>query len=158
MALDVEVPDPPSLRGPQTRGEYDAVDVQEEDLEDDYRREELETFFAEGAWQDAFEEWVEVTELGEAEFAHVDRTVIDRFDFYWDPSTDEVGYRAPELSADQRAELSAEDADLIESELDTLGRVVTETLENDYLLRDDEEWGFFAEEYTDEDYGSRDEG
>lgn len=158
MALDVEVPDPPSLSGPQTRGEYEAIGAPDEEVEDDYRREELETFLAEGAWGDAFEEWAAHTELGEVEFAHVDWSVIDGFDFYWDPNTDEVGYRAPTLPDDVRDGVSTEDADLIDAELDSLGRVVTETLENDYLLRDDETWGFFDEEYTGEDYGSRDEG
>jgi hypothetical protein len=52
MTLDVEVPDPPSLRRPQSRGEYEAIDMTDREPTDDHRREELEGFLREGAWQD----------------------------------------------------------------------------------------------------------
>ncbi|MFB6080845.1 MAG: hypothetical protein ABEJ81_07600 [Haloferacaceae archaeon] len=148
MGLDVEVPDPPSLRGPQTRGAYEAIAGPDEDeeVDDDYRREELATVLDEGAWADAFEEWAAYTDLTDAEFeAAVRRDVIDGFDFYWDPGTDEVGYRAPDLPEEVRAAVG-EDAETIETELDALGRVVSEVLENDYLRRDDETFGLFADE------------
>jgi hypothetical protein len=159
MGLDAEPPEPPSLRGPGARGEYEAIGAPDEEVDDDYRREELEGFLRDGAWADAFEAWTEYTDLTEAEFGTVTRhDLIDRFDFYWDPGTDEVGYRPPELSEEIRAEVGADDADLIEAELDDLGRVVSEVLENDYLRRDDETFGLFADEETGADYESRDEG
>ena len=150
MTLDVEVPDAPSLRGPQSRGEYDAIDATDEELTDDYRREELRGVLEEGAWRDAFEEWAEHTLLTDAEFETVlDRGLFDRLDLYWEPSSGEVGYRAPTLSDDTRE--AFDDPDGVEAELDSLGRVLSEVLENDYLRRDEGEFGFFADDYTGEE-------
>jgi hypothetical protein len=116
---------------------------------DDHRREELEGLLREGAWQGAFEEWAEHTLLTDAEFEAVrDLGLVERFDLYWDPATDEVGYRAPTLDDAERE--AFDDPDGIEAELDSLGRVVSEPLENDYLLRDEDEFGFFADGYTGE--------
>jgi len=42
MPLDVEVPDPPALHGPQDPGDYDAVDELDEETGGNYRREELQ--------------------------------------------------------------------------------------------------------------------
>jgi hypothetical protein len=150
MPLDVEVPDPPPLRGPRPQGAYDAVDVPEDDTGDDYRRETLADFLENGAWPDGFDEWAEDTAMTEAEYDLVaDLGLFQAFDFYWDPSTDQAGYRAPSLPADlPDRDLSDIDTNGIDNELDTLGRVVSEVLENDYLLRDDESFGFFSEEYT----------
>ena len=150
MALDVEVPDPPPLRGPQSRGEYAAIDMTDREPTDDYRREELEGVLRDGAWQDAFEEWTEHTHLTREEFGTaVELGLIERFDLYWDPSADEVGYLAPTLTDEERE--AFEDPEGVDAELDSLGRVVSETLENDYLLRDEEGFGFFDEEYTGEE-------
>lgn len=150
MTLDVDVPDPPSLRGPQSRGEYDAIDMTDQEPTDDYRREELRGVLREGAWRDAFEEWAGHTLLTDAEFGTVrELGLLDRLDLYWEPSSDEVGYRAPTLSDDERE--AFDDPDGIEAELDSLGRVLSEVLENDYLLRDEDEFGFFADDYTGEE-------
>ncbi|WP_254273337.1 hypothetical protein [Haloarcula marina] len=147
MALDVPVPDPPSLRGPQPRGEYESIDVPATEPDDDYRREEIAEVLASGAWADGFEEWTTGTGLTDADFAVVlDHGLVEEFDFYWEPATDDVGYRAPTLPDAARADLTTSDVDEIESELDSLGRVVSETLENDYLQRDDETFGFFDDE------------
>lgn len=147
MALDVTVPDPPSLSGPQPRDDYDAVDAPDEEAEDDYRREEIATILADGAWTDGFEEWTTQTNLTEAEFEVVrEYGLFGDLDFYWEPSSGEVGYQAPTLSAAVRGEFGRREAEDVESELDTLGRVVSETLENDYLVRDEETFGFFAGE------------
>jgi len=152
MSLDVAVPDPPSLHGPRTRGEYEAIDAPADESEsggDDYRREDLAGILAEGAWPDAFEEWAAGTTLSEEEFETVQSLeLVDEFDFYWDPSADEAGYRPPELSGE--ASEAFDDPDGVEAELDTLGRILTEVLENDYLLRDEETFGFFADDYTGE--------
>lgn len=153
MALDVPVPDPPSLHGPQPRGEYSAIDTPVEEPEDDYRRDEVAEILEAGAWNDAFEEWTAQTGLVRSDFdLVVEHDLIDEFDFYWDPATDEVGYRAPTLPADLSADLTVGDVDEIESELDLLGRVVSEVLENDYLLRDEETFGFFDDEATEDEF------
>lgn len=158
MALDVPVPDPPSLHGPQPRGEYEAIDNPVEYPEDDSRRADLEMILSDGAWNDAFEEWAAQTGLTAADFETVvTYGLIDEFDFYWDPSTDEVGYRSPSLPQAARDALDTGTVDEIETELATLGRVVSEMLENDYLLRDDETFGFFADDESENTYESRDE-
>ena len=160
MAIDDEIPDPPSLSGPQSRSEYEAIDEDEEDVEDDYRRSEIENFLQDGAWEDAFGEWADTTSMTEADLELVlEYDLIDEYDFYWEPQTDDVGYIAPTLPAAAEETLGGADSSELEAELDTLGRVVTEVLENDYLLRDDadEQFGFFAEEYTGEAPSDEDE-
>jgi len=136
MALDVSPPDPPSLTGPQSREGYEAIDI-DEDAGDDYRRDELEAMLADGAWADGFEEWTTRTELTESEFELLVRHgLFDQLDFYWHPVDRAVGYRVPDLSDDAREGL-ATDAAEVESELESLGRVVSETLENDYPVQDE---------------------
>ena len=157
MTLEVEVPDPPSLNGPQSTDDYDAVVEPENDPGDDYRREELETILADGAWADAFEEWADDTGISAEGFETTVRLgLVDRLDFYWDPSTDEVGYRAPAVPDDAWGAFENDDVDLVEDELDSLGRTVSEMLETEYLPRDDETWGFFADEEREDEYEFRD--
>ena len=145
MTLDVQPPDPPSLTGKQARTTDEATDASEAAGED-YRREEIAAALAEGAWVEGFEEWTAGTDIAESEFDLLVRHgVFDQFDVYWDPNGDEVDYRAPTLADDAREALGP-GADDVESELDTLGRVVAETLENEYLVRDGAEFGFFADE------------
>ncbi|MFC6975391.1 hypothetical protein ACFQL1_13210 [Halomicroarcula sp. GCM10025709] len=158
MALDVTVPDPPSLSGPQPRDDYDGIDAPEEEPEDDYRREEIAEVLADGAWADGFEEWTTQTGLTETEFDVIrEHGLLAGLDFYWDPASGEVGYRAPTLSAAARGAIDRADADEIDSELDTLGRVVSETLENDYLVRNEETFGFFADEADEASFDYDDE-
>lgn len=153
MALDVPVPNPPSLHGPQPRGEYSAIDTQVDEPEDDYRREEVAEILEAGAWHDAFEEWTTQTDLVRSDFDLVmEHDLFDEFDFYWDPATDEVGYQAPTLPAEVDADRATGDVDDIETELDLLGRLVSEMLENDYLLRDEETFGFFDDEATEAEF------
>ena len=147
MSLDVDVPEPPSLQGPQARGEYEAIDMTDAEVQDDYRRDDLASFLAAGAWADAFDEWAEQTFMTEEEFSLVlDRGLVDDFDFYWDPSNDEVGYRSPTVDGEEFPDDEEVDVNGIENELDSLGRVVSEMLENDYVLRDEEAFGFFSED------------
>lgn len=156
MTLDVPVPDPPSLDGPQPRGDYEAIDNPVEHPGDDYRREELEEILASGAWDDAFQEWASGTSLTAADFEVVQEyDLVQDFDLYWDPQTDQVGFRSPTLPDDARSDLDSGTVSEVESELDTLGRVVSEMLENDYLRRDDETFGFFADDEADTSYESR---
>ncbi|MFC7027338.1 hypothetical protein ACFQH8_07135 [Halomicroarcula sp. GCM10025710] len=116
MSLDVPVPDPPSLHGPQPRSEYSAIDAPAEEPEDDYRREEVAEILEAGAWHDAFEEWTTQTGLLVADFELVtEHELVDEFDFYWDPTTDEVGYQAPTLPEAVRRDLEVGDVDEIGS-------------------------------------------
>ncbi|WP_276254258.1 hypothetical protein [Halomontanus rarus] len=151
MTLDVEIPEPPTIRAPQDPGDYDAVDEPEDWTGDTTPREALAEFLREGAWADAFDEWREQTYVGEEEFQLVlDLGLIDEFDFYWNPSAADVGYRAPTLPESGTLSASDEtleeiDAEGIEEELDDLGRTVSEVLENRYIDRSGEEFGFFAD-------------
>ena len=141
MALDVQPPDPPSQTDEQARTTDEATDASEA-ADEDYRRDEIEAVLADGAWVEGFEEWTAGTDLVESEFDLLVRHgVFDQFDFYWDPSGDQVDYHAPTPSDDVREALGPA-ADDVESELDALGRVIAETLENEYLVRDGEEFGF----------------
>lgn len=156
MVLDVPTPDPPSLRGPQSRGDYEAIDDEIVDTGDSYCRQEVAGLLEAGAWQDAFEEWATGAGLSTEAFAVIERLdLIEAFDLYWDPASDEVGYRAPELPDDAADEYDFGDPDGIDVALDDLGRIVSEVLENDYVLRDEDDFGFFDDE--DEAYGDRDE-
>ena len=153
MALDVDVPEPPSLRGPQATESYESVDQIDDAVHDDYRREELATFLAEGSWEVAFEEWAAHTLVTEAQFSvMVELGLLDELDFYWEPATDDVGFRAPSMPAERPASVAsrvdADDVADIEEGLAELGRTVSEQLEAD-LARDSSELGFFAEEEAD---------
>ena len=146
MPLDVETPDPPRLQGPQDPGDYDAVDELEEETGDTYRREELADLLEQGAWEDAFYEWGDQTYLTETQFQTVrEAGLFEEFDFYWNPTDDDVGYRAPTLPDDLTGSdgpLDRSDVEDIEEELDALGRTVSEALENDYIHRDGDEFGY----------------
>lgn len=150
MGLDVEVPAPPPLTGPQGRGAYEAIDMTDRSVEDDYRREEVAAVLEDGAWRDAFEEWGQTTMLTAAEVeTAAELGLFAGLDFYWDPSTDDVGYQVPPVPEAHRD--AFDDPKGAEGELDDLGRIVSEVLENDYLRRDENDFGFFEEEYTGEE-------
>jgi hypothetical protein len=146
MTLDVEIPDPPALHGSQNVGDFDAVDEPDERTGDTVRREALADFLEAGAWEDAFDEWAKETYMTEAEFRIVvELGLIDEFDFYWNQSAEDVGYRAPTVPADSvaaRDDLDEHDVEDIEEELDSLGLIVSEVLETDYIHRDGEEFGY----------------
>lgn len=152
MTLDVEIPEPPTLHGGQDPGDYDAVDEPEpEDWTGDTApREALAEFLREGAWEDAFAEWSDQTYMTEGEFRLVlELGLIDEFDFYWNESAEDVGYRASSvpgtLPESYDESLDSGDVQGIEEELDGLGRTVSEVLENDYIHRDGDEFGFFGD-------------
>lgn len=155
MALDVPVPDPPSLSGTQPLGEYEAIGSPADDPSADVRREAIADALAGGAWAAAFDEWTAETDISTAEFELLVRLgLFDAFDFFWDPATDDVGYRAPDLPDEARREFPGREADDVEDELDTLGRIVSEVLENAYLHSEGETFGFADEanyEFRDED-------
>lgn len=83
MALDVEIPYPPPLHGPQDSGNYDAVEELQDRTGTNYRHEDLADFLHNGAWEEAFEEWADHTSLTESQFQVVfDLDLIDKLDFY----------------------------------------------------------------------------
>ncbi|MFC7096677.1 hypothetical protein [Halobaculum marinum] len=159
MALDVDVPDPPSLHGPQPRGDYESLGTQDPDIEDDYRREAVRTALRAGAWRDAFDEWAEHTFLSVEEFETTrELGLFEAFDFYWDPAADDVGYRAPSVPDDQRDRFPDGGANGVDEELDALGRTVSEVLEVDYFDgENDAEFDFFAEDEERETVAEREE-
>jgi hypothetical protein len=147
MSLDVEVPDPPRLSGPGDPGDYESVEEAEEWTGDDAPRRALSEMLSAGAWEDGFEEWRRGTSLSVAQFeATRELGAFQRLDFHYNPTAEDVGYRAPSLpeGPDTLAEagLDRDDAREIEGELDDLGRIVSEVLENDYIHRSSEEFGY----------------
>jgi len=136
MALDVDVPAPPEL---------DAVDPNEYDDAEivgdtDYRREELEAFLREGAWEDAFEEWAADTTLDEREFEiAVELSMFAEFDFFWDGFADRVGYHAPGIPEDWKERAYHPELDewstvsSLNASLTELGQVVCDVLKEEYV-------------------------
>lgn len=132
MALDVQRPDPPELTDAESRNSGLA-----DDPDEDYRREDIESALADGAWAEGFEQWAAETDLTESEFDLLVRHgLLDQFDFYVGPDSDGVDYHVPTLSDDAHEALgTGADIEGVEAELATLGRVVAETLEREPLGR-----------------------
>jgi hypothetical protein len=132
MALTVETPTPPDLTNRPLPSDVDPADVL--DGSNDLRREELEEALQDGAWSEGFQEWAAYTDLTEEEYhAIYDHGLLDRLDFYWDPTTERLRYAVPAVTG------ALADDDLAaraESELDDLGRTVVEQLADAYL-----DWG-----------------
>jgi hypothetical protein len=135
MGLNVDAPEPPELPEVDT-GEYDDVDVQGTE----YRREELEELLADGAWDDAFDEWAAHTDLGAEEFAVAEELgLFAEFDFFWDDFADRVGYHAPGIPEDWRErelhpELNSwETVSGINAALAEFGDTVSRTLKEEYI-------------------------
>ncbi|AGN02518.1 hypothetical protein L593_12895 [Salinarchaeum sp. Harcht-Bsk1] len=151
MTLDVEIPDPPTLHGPQDPGDYDSVEEIDAHPGEQPERDTLATALESGAWGEAFDDWCQETYLSEEQFqAVLDLGLIEGFDFYLNPSAGDVGYRSPTVPDDLPAPYDetferSDRQDVVEA-LDELGRTVSEVLENDYLVRTGEEFGFNFEE------------
>ena len=136
MALDVDPPDPPRLEETDPNQYEDAEVVGDTD----YKREEIETLLAEGAWEQAFEEWAAEAGVDERTFGiMLDLELFDRYDFFWDAFADRVGYHAPGLPEDWQErdlhpELSSwETVSGINAALAELGDTVSRTLKADYV-------------------------
>jgi len=136
MTLDVEAPEPPELSTTTSVDEYDDVDVQGED----YRRDELQEYLEEGAWERSFDEWAEHTELDESEWEIVlDLELVSEFDFFWDDFADRVGYHAPGLPEDWREREIHPDIDswgtvsAINASLTEFGQIVCDVLKEEYI-------------------------
>lgn len=135
MDPDFEAPAPPSL--PEVDAEsYDDVEVQGEE----YRREEIESLLADGAWDDAFEEWAAHTDLEEEDYEiALELGLFEEFDFFWDEFADRVGYHAPGIPEDWRErelhpELDSWDTvSGINAALAEFGDTVSRTLKEEYV-------------------------
>jgi hypothetical protein len=136
MALNVEPPDPPELAEVDPN-EYDDAEIVGDT---DYKRNEIETFLHEGAWERAFNEWAEHTDLDESEYQiATELSLFEEFDFFWDGFADRVGYHAPGIPEDWKereyhselrewSTVSALNAGLTE-----LGQVVCDVLKEEYV-------------------------
>lgn len=147
MTLDVDVPDPPRLDSAEDPGDYDAVEEPETRTGEEGRREALAEFLAAGAWADAFDDWAGTTYLSEEQYeAARELGLFDALDFYWHESAGDVGYLAPAIAENlpepYDEQLDRNDRQDIEEALDDLGRTVSEVLENDYIDRGSEEFGY----------------
>ncbi|WP_101297388.1 hypothetical protein [Halegenticoccus soli] len=136
MSLDVEPPEPPELNEIDPNEYEDATIVGETD----YRREELQAFLREGAWEEAFAEWAADATVGEDEWAIVrDLDLVAGFDFFWDDFADRVGYHAPGVPEDWKERDLHPDLDswakvsAINAGLTELGQVVCDVLKEEYV-------------------------
>ncbi|WP_418281104.1 hypothetical protein [Halorubrum sp. DTA98] len=135
MALDVEIPDPPTLASVDPN-EYEDAEVGG----GDYRREELEAFLHEGAWAEAFREWAATSDVDESDWRIVEELeLVSRYDFFWDDFADRVGYHAPGLPEDWKERDLHPDLDswgtvsAINAGLTELGQIVCEVLKAEYV-------------------------
>lgn len=136
MSLDVEIPDPPKLEAIDPN-EYEDTEVAGDT---DYRREELEQFLQDGAWEEAFIEWAKDARIDETEFQIVrDLGMIQQFDFFWDSFAERVGYHAPGIPENWKERNYHPDLDSwgsvsgINAGLTELGQVVCDVLKDGYI-------------------------
>ena len=137
MSFDPAVPNPPHLQQQADPDEYDDVEVVGDT---EYRRDELEAYLREGAWEEAFEEWIESSDLTEAEFEIAEELgLFGAFDFFWDDFADRVGYHAPGIPEDWRERdlhpglSSWGEVSSINAELTEFGQLVCEILKDRYI-------------------------
>jgi hypothetical protein len=136
MTLNVDPPEPPELQEVDPN-EYDDAEVVGDT---DYKREELETFLKEGAWEKAFSEWAEHTDMDKQELGIIlDLDIIQRYDFFWDSFADRVGYHAPGIPEDwKERDLHPEleswgTVSGINAGLTELGQTVCDVLKDEYI-------------------------
>ena len=136
MSLDVDPPEPPELQETDPN-EYDDAEVVGDT---DYKRTELEEFLKSGAWEEAFAEWAESSDMDEQEFQIVtDLDLIQQFDFFWDSFAERVGYHAPGIPEDWKERDYHPDLDswgtasAINAGLTELGQITCEVLKSEYI-------------------------
>lgn len=133
MPIDVETPNPPDLTNrplPSSLVSEDLVDGTEV-----LRRSELEELLAEGAWNEAFLEWSEYTDLTESEFRVIEvEGIIEQLDIFWNPIEKRLNFDVPSISMDDVGSRNL--ALKASSELVDLCQTVVETLEETYV-----DWG-----------------
>lgn len=140
MGLEVDPPNPPELSFVDPNEYEDATISGGDETEIDYRREELQGFLEDGAWEEAFEEWLEETDLEEREFEIArDLDLFVEFDFFWDDFADRVGYHAPGIPEDWQAREYHPGLDSwgtvssINAELTEFGQLVSVVLKEEYV-------------------------
>jgi hypothetical protein len=136
MTLAVEAPEPPELSPEKNVDEYDDVDV----TDGNYRRDELQSYLEDGAWERSFAEWAEHSELDEQDWEIVlDLDLVSEFDFFWDDFAERVGYHAPGLPEDWRERKIHPDIEswgtvsAINASLTELGQIVCDVLKEEYI-------------------------
>ena len=139
MTLEVEPPEPPELEYVDPN-EYEDATISADGADIDYRREELQEFLEEGAWEEAFEAWLVDTDLEERAYEIArDLDLFAGFDFFWDDFADRVGYHAPGIPEDWQAREYHPDLDTwgtvssINASLTELGQEVCEVLKDEYI-------------------------
>ncbi|MFD1645450.1 hypothetical protein [Haloarchaeobius litoreus] len=136
MGLDVDAPASPELEWVDPN-EYEDASVA---ADADYRREELEEFLHDGAWDRAFNEWAEHADMTEEVFRIAgEMELFAEFDFFWDDFADRVGYHAPGVPEDWKERTYHPDLDswgtvsAINAGLTELGQVVCDVLKEEYI-------------------------
>lgn len=136
MSLDVAPPDPPALEGIDPN-EYEDAEVVGDT---DYKRDELEAFLREGAWEESFEQWAAETGMSESDFEiMLDLEMIEQFDFFWDSFAERVGYHAPGIPEDWKERNFHPDIESwgtvssINASLTELGQIVCDVLKDEYI-------------------------
>lgn len=140
MGLEVEPPEPPELSFVDPN-EYEDATIGGGDATDiDYRREELQEFLEDGAWEEAFETWLEDTDLDERTYEIArDLDLFGDFDFFWDDFADRVGYHAPGIPEDWQVREYHPELDSwgtvssLNAELTEFGQIVSEHLKDEYI-------------------------
>jgi hypothetical protein len=136
MTLDVEVPEPPDLTNRGVPDGFQAVNAV--GVDDEFRREGLESALRDGAWQEAFDEWAEYTDLTEDQFEAIrDRGFFREFDLFWDPEEERLRATTPTVP-----ETDAFDTDTVDAALSDLADTVLEMLDDAYA----EYWSDEAED------------
>lgn len=136
MALDVESPNSPDLTNRGTPSELEASEVI--GSESDLRREELERFLQDGAWNEAFEEWAEYTDLSQKEYEEIlERGLVGQIDFFWDPVETRLRFVIPPVPDEwpDGTDISSK----VRTELTDLGQTVVEMLEDGYVDWEDKD-------------------
>ena len=136
MSLDAEPPAPPTLQSVDPN-EYDDAEIVGDT---DYKRDELEAFLEEGAWETAFEQWAAETTMTERTFDIVlDLELIEQFDFFWDSFAERVGYHAPGIPENWKEQNYHPDLDswgtasAINAGLTELGQIACDVLKDEYI-------------------------
>jgi hypothetical protein len=136
MSLDVEVPAPPELQ------EVDPNDYEDAEIvgDTDYRRDDLEAYLEEGAWETAFYQWERTTDINEEEFdIIVDLGLFREYDFFWDSFAERVGYHAPGIPEDWKEREYHPDIESwgtvsgINAAITELGQIVCDVLKDEYI-------------------------
>ncbi|MFA1611371.1 hypothetical protein [Halobellus rubicundus] len=142
MTLSVETPAVPELEDAVDPNEYEDAEIVGDT---DYRRDDLEALLRDGAWEDAFVEWRESTDVTEAEWEVVlDLDLLSHFDFFWDDFADRVGYHAPGIPEDWKEREIHPDVDSwktvssINAGLTELGQTVCDVLKDEYITWESE--------------------